>query len=406
MLTFDRKAFIVSICLVAGIVILVFISLNSLILKVVLSLPALLILIPTWYLYRCVQQEKNNLKKSNNNVKKLEKLILGYEDKLEFCQSKATLLKNMIEGIDPIVFSYEGNERNEWYISARFNEIFGIEMEEEQNDIFLLEKIVHPEDQHYFWKMKNKWFTQESITFECRVLNSKGEIVWIEIRTKATIHSNEKITTIYGVIIDITSRKKKEEHLEQMAFYDTLTNLPNRAMLKSHLTKVISRAKRKEHTLSIMFLDLDGFKHVNDTLGHDVGDSLLKEVAKRIDESIRDEDLLSRLGGDEFIIVFEETSKDELTSIAERILTNVSIPYNIQESSVTITPSIGISNYPEDGTDIETLVINADKAMYVAKNNGKNNFHYFTHELKNYELKTSVIERIRNLLFHKGTTDS
>jgi diguanylate cyclase len=197
--------------------------------------------------------------------------------------------------------------------------------------------------------------------------------------------------------VDVTNRKEKEEKLAQMAYYDTLTELPNRTMLKSHLKKVLARANRKEHEVTIMFMDLDGFKDVNDSLGHDIGDALLKEVANRLNESVREEDLISRLGGDEFILVFEETDKKEITIIADRILKNISEAYLLLGKKVSITPSIGIASYPEDGMDIESLIRNADKAMYLAKNKGKTNYQFYTPDLEDYHPKESLIDKMLKL---------
>jgi diguanylate cyclase len=144
----------------------------------------------------------------------------------------------------------------------------------------------------------------------------------------------------------------------------------------------LSRAKRKNHDFAIMFIDLDGFKNVNDTLGHDVGDALLKDVAIRLTSTVREEDLVSRIGGDEFIIVFEETCREELETISSRIIGSIGNPYFLADKEAHVTPSIGIALFPEHGVEIDSLVDHADKAMYAAKNSGKSTYHFYSHDLK------------------------
>ncbi len=195
-----------------------------------------------------------------------------------------------------------------------------------------------------------------------------------------------QVTTIIGNFMDITKQKKLEAELKKMAFFDDLTEVPNRKMLDRHIQKAIARSRRHQYNLTLMFIDLDDFKIVNDTLGHEAGDQLLVEVVERLTECTREEDLISRLGGDEFIIVFEETSKEEIEDIANRIIKSVSLPYDIDGNEANISLSIGISMFPDDGEDKDTLIQNADKAMYFAKNNGKNRYEIYTKDLEEMEV--------------------
>lgn len=183
--------------------------------------------------------------------------------------------------------------------------------------------------------------------------------------------------------------------LKHLAFFDELTDLANRTLLERHLKKALSRSKRLSQPLGVMFIDLDGFKKVNDTMGHETGDLLLREVAVRLKTSVRYEDLIARLGGDEFIILFEETKREDIQDIAERILTNVSVPYLLGDKQPKVTPSIGIAMYPDDGEDQETLLNNADKAMYYAKSKGKNNIQFYMEEIPNLPVKKNgVLKKI------------
>jgi diguanylate cyclase len=203
---------------------------------------------------------------------------------------------------------------------------------------------------------------------------------------------------IISIDRDITERKELEEKLTEMAYYDKLTGLANRKMLEVLFTKSLKRVYRAQHNLAVLFIDLDGFKNINDTMGHDAGDQLLKEIAERLTNIVRDDDIVSRLGGDEFIIVIEDVNEENLSIVAERIIEEVSIPCMIHEQEAKVSPSIGISLYPFHGDDQRTLIQNADKAMYFAKSNGKNNYQFYTEDLAEFiPPKSNVLERFLNL---------
>jgi len=170
-----------------------------------------------------------------------------------------------------------------------------------------------------------------------------------------------------GIIIDITAKKEYEQQIEYMAFNDTLTGLPNRNMLSSYFPKAIARCKRKNTKLAIMYIDLDKFKNVNDTFGHDIGDLLLKQVAQRLLECVRQGDIVTRQGGDEFVILLEDTNIQILQEIAKRILVWIAEPFIIEMEKISVSASIGISIYPEHGEDLDTLTRLADEAMFECK---------------------------------------
>jgi len=353
--------------------------------QILLYLLTLLFILPIWIASKKINQlfiQEEELKiQQDDMVKQVKQLEENKNQLYEF-----------IDSFDATVFSLD-TEKNKWFVSKNISEMIkGADLDRPLD--LMLEENIHPDDRKQFLKNKLAWFTDSTSTSEYRIVQDNDHSRWIEIRTNGKTNSSGKVNKIYGVIIDITAQKEKQESLAQMAFYDSLTNLPNRIMLKSHLRKAISRARRKEHDITVMFLDLDGFKNVNDTMGHDIGDALLKEVANRLNESVREEDLISRLGGDEFIIVFEETNKDEVSMIADRVLRDISAPYTILDHNISISPSIGIATYPDDALDMENLIKNADKAMYLAKDKGKANYQFYTKELENYQLKESIIEKV------------
>jgi len=214
--------------------------------------------------------------------------------------------------------------------------------------------------------------------------------------------TNAKGLVEHLVIIkrDITDRKAKELKLAELAHYDTLTKLPNRLLFSDRLSHSIAQADRNKTGLSVIFFDLDGFKEVNDTFGHEIGDELLKQVAERVRGVLRDSDTVARMGGDEFTVILENTrSTKNASTAAEKILKALSQPFMVDSNELHITASIGISQYPEDGIDSESLVRNADAAMYRAKELGRNRFCIYSESISPEEIeKVSLSSGLRNAL--------
>jgi diguanylate cyclase (GGDEF)-like protein len=192
-----------------------------------------------------------------------------------------------------------------------------------------------------------------------------------------------------GIFSDISMIKKTEENLIKLAHFDPLTSLPNCILFMDRLESGIAMSQREKTTLALLFLDLDGFKVINDTLGHRVGDDMLKEVSDRLKAClIRDIDTVSRLGGDEFTFILNQLDKPEHASIiADRILNSFSQPFLLGSQELKISASIGISIYNRDSQNAEEMIKNADTAMYYAKGKGKNNCQFYAPELnmKNHE---------------------
>lgn len=183
---------------------------------------------------------------------------------------------------------------------------------------------------------------------------------------------------VIGVIQDITERKLHQQKIERIAFYDSLTGLPNRKMFEDYYNKASSQAQRQDGKIAILLMDLDGFKRVNDTLGHNAGDFVLQTIGKRLLDSVRSGDTVARLGGDEFIAYLGQlNSQQEAKTVAQRILLACNKPIEIAEQSTGVGISIGISFFPEDGKDLETLMKQADLAMYFSKSKGKNSISVY-----------------------------
>ena len=171
------------------------------------------------------------------------------------------------------------------------------------------------------------------------------------------------------------------KRIEYVAHHDSLTGLPNRGFFSQMLNQMLAQAKRYDRQLAVLFLDLDRFKLINDTLGHDAGDALLKEVARRLKQAVRESDVVARLGGDEFVVLLpEQCDQDSLVIVAHRVLDSISRPYNLLGTEFRVTVSVGISRYPEDAADEQSLLKNADVAMYSAKEKGRNNFQFYAQD--------------------------
>ncbi len=201
---------------------------------------------------------------------------------------------------------------------------------------------------------------------------------------------------------DITNRKVAEERVRFLAYYDALTGLPNRTLLQDRLTKALASARRNKDKVALLFLDLDRFKDINDSLGHSVGDLLLKEVAGRLKTWGREQDTVARLGGDEFLITLTHV-KDipDVAVAAERLMNEMTAEFIIQGHSLNVNCSIGISMFPEHGMDCETLIKNADAAMYSAKEGGRNNFRFFAEDMNVHAVERLTLENNLRLALDK-----
>jgi diguanylate cyclase (GGDEF)-like protein/PAS domain S-box-containing protein len=209
-----------------------------------------------------------------------------------------------------------------------------------------------------------------------------GSVIWVEWHNSALRDERGRVISILSLAQDVSSRIQAEERLQYMATHDGLTGLPNSVLLNDRLDAALVRAKRSQSRVGVMFLDLDHFKDVNDTLGHRVGDALLKELSRRIRGALRQSDVLARISGDEFVVVLEDVSDEDAPErVAQKILDEVRRPFIVEGNEIHVSGSLGLALHPDDGTDAETLLKNADAAMYHAKELGRNGFRLFSSEL-------------------------
>jgi diguanylate cyclase (GGDEF)-like protein/PAS domain S-box-containing protein len=213
---------------------------------------------------------------------------------------------------------------------------------------------------------------------------------WVLVNMRAVRDAGGNIVRSEGTVEDITDRKVAEARVQFLAYRDALTGLPNRTLLQDRLAKALASARRRKEKVALLFLDLDRFKIINDSLGHSFGDLLLQQVADRLQSRARDQDTVARVGGDEFLIVLTSV-KDvpDAAVAAERIMDAMTAEFVVQGNSFTVSCSLGLSIFPEHGADAETLIKNADAAMYCAKDSGRNNFQFFTEDMN-----AEVVERL------------
>ena len=220
--------------------------------------------------------------------------------------------------------------------------------------------------------MEETFLTKEDRIFQFRFKNTKGAWVWFEAKVTPIFDDERKFRHFHVVSREITERRMYEEKLTYMAYHDTLTGLPNRRLFKERLVQSIKEAERYKRKMAVMYMDMDKFKQINDTLGHDVGDELLKQFAGRAQGCLRESDTLARQGGDEFTILLPEIQEEQdAVAIANRILESVQKPWQVEKYTFHTTSSIGIALYPDTGINGHDLMKYADKALYEVKENGK-----------------------------------
>ena len=278
-----------------------------------------------------------------------------------------------IEGI--VVANSDGKVE---MVNPAFTKITGFEPEEVLGeDLDVLRAETHQHD--FFetvWEQLVKT-GQWSGEYLNRRKNGEAYPEWLTINLIK--NSAGKVINYIAIFHDISDIKRTEEKIKHQAYHDALTGLPNRYLFRDRLTQALRHARRNNLKVGVLFLDLDNFKHVNDSLGHDQGDILLQEVAKRLRSCVREEDTVSRLGGDEFTMILNEVlGHDSTVKVARKIMDALSEPFSISGHLLHVNASIGITLFPNDGEDTDALTKNADMAMYRAKDRGKNNYQLFT----------------------------
>jgi diguanylate cyclase (GGDEF)-like protein/PAS domain S-box-containing protein len=280
----------------------------------------------------------------------------------------------------------------DWYIndgrvefSPRMAEILGYPEHEmpKYSDTWL--KMVHPDDVERLEEAANDCVQGRTRTFACeyRIHCHNGSYRWLLSRGIVVARdARKRPIRMAGMITDISERKEADERIWHHANFDALTGMPNRRLFRDRLNRDVVNAGRNRSKLALMFIDLDRFKQVNDLLGHDAGDLLLKEAARRIADCVRESDTVARIGGDEFTVILSKLGHTEhVEHLAQKLLDALHQPFKLNKESAYVSGSIGVAIFPDDGYTSEELIRKADQAMYAAKHAGKNQFSYFTRSM-------------------------
>jgi diguanylate cyclase (GGDEF)-like protein/PAS domain S-box-containing protein len=228
-------------------------------------------------------------------------------------------------------------------------------------------------------------------SYEVKVLRKDGQEVWVSLAASPVEHGGKPAAL--AIAFDITERKRTEQRVRNLAYHDSLTGLPNRRLFNDRLTVALAQSHRHGQPLAVLFLDLDHFKLINDSFGHALGDRLLQRAALRLMGCVREGDTVARLGGDEFILLLPGLGRPEdVGRVADKVLEALRQPFPLDHRDLLVSASMGVSVYPDDGTDVDTLVSNADMAMYRAKEKGRDNFQAYTPDMTGVASESLALE--------------
>lgn len=314
--------------------------------------------------------------------KRTEQLLRDYTSRLEQAEQHAQLGSWEFDLID-----------NQGWWSKNMYRLLRFQVSETAPSFEDFLRHVHPEDE------ANLQHALELIAagaapdhLEYRSHPDLGDIRSFSATAHAITDAKGTVIKVAGTLLDITAQKEAEAHIEQLAYFDVLTQLPNRTLLQDRVNTALHLARRNHSPLALMYLDLDHFKHVNDTLGHPIGDKLLVAAAQRLRQVLRDEDTLARTGGDEFVLILPETNTEGAAHVAQKLIELMTEDFDIEPYHLSLTLSIGIAMYPSDAREYSDLYRCADVAMFRAKADGRNSFRFFTTEMQIKSMRTLTLE--------------
>jgi diguanylate cyclase (GGDEF)-like protein/PAS domain S-box-containing protein len=314
--------------------------------------------------------------------------------------------RSLVEHIPAVVYLDPVDEDSDSiYVSPQVEELLGITQEEWITDPYAWRRHVHPEDvDRAFDEYRDAYNRHVVLNHEYRMLHEDGSVRWVLEQAYPIADADGNPWLIQGVIFDITERKAAEEQVAFLAYHDKLTGLPNRALFEELLENAIARARRHDLAVGVVFLDLDNFKLVNDSLGHHAGDLLLAQLADRLRGCTRETDLVARQGGDEFLLLLSDLERRiegpdgsllVAESVAERVLEALVEPFDLNGTQFYATGSLGISLFPHDATDADALLRNADQAMYRSKRQEPGRYVVFSANGEDAMQRLSLTTRLR-----------
>ncbi|MGZ5623019.1 MAG: diguanylate cyclase domain-containing protein [Methylobacter sp.] len=345
----------------------------ELIWKIVAAFISILVLLLLWIAW--VRRQNKKIKLSKTEIQTTNKILQALKDDLEHLVVKRTAelhssehkFRSLVENLRNEYFFYQRNCDGLFtYVSPSITHILGYTADEftAHYHEYLTDNPINLKFDEY---IKSPHQGRPNPLYQLEIIDTQKDIHWLEVTDTPVYDENNQYIGVDGIVHDITLRKQADDRLLWLSHYDELTGLANRRLFADQLQQIISMAHRTNESVSLFYLDLDRFKFVNDTMGHAVGDEVLKETAQRISSTLRESDIAARLGGDEFAILLPETNANGAAPVAEKILKKLCEPFIFGELEFTLGGSIGIAVYPQDTNSSEALVHFADTAMYHAK---------------------------------------
>ena len=334
---------------------------------------------------------EEELREQYKELQKSEELLRKSEERYKLA----------IDGANDVIWEWD-IEHNRLFVSDKWTSITGYEIDDNTNIKFILDNLINPDDKDAVIHDLKEYFTERTPYYssEFRIRTKAGEYRWIFNRGKVRRNNEGRPMIMSGSISDITERKKSQEMIRHLAYYDSLTNLPNRAFFMNKLNNALKESKEMNKKCAVIFIDLDDFKRINDTLGHSYGDELLKIIGSLLQLCTKDPECVARTGGDEFTVILNNISDaNEVSCYCEKIVNLFKIPLVIWEKHIYSSASIAAAVFPDDGDDANSILKNADVAMHNAKESGKNKYIFYNSSMREELLRKAEIDRaLRNAL--------
>lgn len=327
----------------------------------------------TWIVL--IKRQSKRLKKTRNKLQKANLELSDLKESLENrvlvrteqLQSSEQKYRSLVENLRDEYFFYQYNKNGVYtYISPSITNILGYKVDDVlKHDHFFLTD--HPNNENIKEYIARSLNGEQIPAYEIEVFDSKGHKCCLEVLENPIYDDNGEYIGFEGIAHDITLLKQTRERLSWLSYYDDLTGLANRRLFTDRVEQMITLSNRNQEFMALLFLDIDRFKMVNDSLGHAAGDEVLKETALRLQAQLRDSDVAARMGGDEFTLILPDTNADAAEIVTRKILKHLLTPYELNGQQFILGSSIGIAIYPQDGADVDSLLLQADNAMYQAK---------------------------------------
>ena len=340
-----------------------------------------------------LRQARNDLTEANTQLEQRVQDLNRSEEKLS----------GVLDSIDNVVWSIALPDFGLLYLNPAAERLYGRPVAQFFADNGLWLRIVHPDDRQRVAGLAYKLLSSKAMTLEYRIVRPDGSVRWLEDKSRVIHGPDGTPIRIDGIASDVSERKLHADRINHQANHDALTGLPNRNLLNDRLGQALAQAPRTDQQVAVLFLDLDGFKFINDSFGHSFGDALLRTVAARLEVIIRDSDTVARLGGDEFVILLPNLSQAaDAAHVAAKVLASFKTPISQGGRELHLSASIGISVFPQDGDTCDLLLQHADVAMYRAKANGRNGIQSYSATMGTQLRERTELEAALRLALERG----